>query len=140
MGPGPDNSKYRRKVTRLYRVKEYLDDKQVRYQTRPVRKDAKTAENRQQIIRDHDDRRRERNVLVTLFFIIVMLIFVLAIVKLTLFLKNSYFSVDTDILPLELKTHRGASARGRVDGNTAVMQLHDPAAEAQADPGSPFPG
>lgn len=91
MGPASGDSKYRRKVTRLYRVKEYLEDKQVKYQTRPVRDDPQAAENRQQIIRDHDDRRKERSALVTLFFFVVLLIFILATLKLFFFLKSQYF-------------------------------------------------
>jgi len=84
--------KPQRRTSRLKRLKDYIDDKNITYRSNIIREEAHLKERRKVIINNYIKRRKERTSVVTLIFLVILFFFLIAIVKIISSLKSKFFA------------------------------------------------
>lgn len=83
-----------RRVSRLNKIKDYIDDKKIKYKSNIIMDEALLNERKKIIINNYIKRNRERSSAITIIFLIILLLFILGIIKIIISVKNTYFAIN----------------------------------------------
>jgi len=83
-----------RRISRLKKLKDYIDDKNIKYKSNIVRDEAHLKDRRKIIVNDYIKRRKERSSGLTFIFLIILFFFIIAFIKIIISLKSKFFAFN----------------------------------------------